>query len=154
MPSGRGLHAEVKQLCRYDRDLQQREGNQRDRESNVTHGLILSGSVVTGSNDLMCFLEHDSPIAGCNNLLAAGQRPMGTGSGSVKPSCGLLVTGELRIGTGKHAGAQISMLGGDVVCIAAVVRKADRILLVRQAPGHSLQGQWTVPWGAALLAAR
>jgi ADP-ribose pyrophosphatase YjhB (NUDIX family) len=33
------------------------------------------------------------------------------------------------------------------VCIAAVVRKADRILLVRQAPGHSLQGQWTVPWG-------
>jgi ADP-ribose pyrophosphatase YjhB (NUDIX family) len=34
-----------------------------------------------------------------------------------------------------------------VVCIAAVVRNADRILLVRQAPGHSLQGQWTVPWG-------
>jgi 8-oxo-dGTP diphosphatase len=33
------------------------------------------------------------------------------------------------------------------VCIAAVVRKVDRILLVRQAPGHSLQGQWTVPWG-------
>jgi 8-oxo-dGTP diphosphatase len=34
-----------------------------------------------------------------------------------------------------------------IICIAAVVRKADRILLVRQAPGHSLQGQWTVPWG-------
>jgi 8-oxo-dGTP diphosphatase len=34
-----------------------------------------------------------------------------------------------------------------VVCVAAVVRNADRILLVRQAPGHSLQGQWTVPWG-------
>jgi ADP-ribose pyrophosphatase YjhB (NUDIX family) len=34
-----------------------------------------------------------------------------------------------------------------IVCIAAVVRNADRILLVRQAPGHSLQGQWTVPWG-------
>ena len=33
------------------------------------------------------------------------------------------------------------------VCIAAVVRRADRILLVRQSPGHSLQGQWTVPWG-------
>jgi 8-oxo-dGTP diphosphatase len=34
-----------------------------------------------------------------------------------------------------------------VVCVAAVVRSADRILLVRQAPGHSLQGQWTIPWG-------
>jgi 8-oxo-dGTP diphosphatase len=34
-----------------------------------------------------------------------------------------------------------------VVCVAAVVRNADRILLVRQAPGHSLEGQWTVPWG-------
>ena len=34
-----------------------------------------------------------------------------------------------------------------VICIAAVVRNGDRILLVRQAPGHSLEGQWTVPWG-------
>ena len=34
-----------------------------------------------------------------------------------------------------------------IVCTAAVVRHADRILLVRQAPGHRLQGQWTVPWG-------
>jgi 8-oxo-dGTP diphosphatase len=34
-----------------------------------------------------------------------------------------------------------------VICIAAVVRNADRILLVRQSPGHSLEGQWTVPWG-------
>jgi len=34
-----------------------------------------------------------------------------------------------------------------VICVGAVVRKDDRVLLVRQAPGHSLQGQWTVPWG-------
>jgi ADP-ribose pyrophosphatase YjhB (NUDIX family) len=34
-----------------------------------------------------------------------------------------------------------------VVCVAALVRKGDSILLVRQASGHSLQGQWTVPWG-------
>lgn len=34
------------------------------------------------------------------------------------------------------------------VYVAAVVRQQDRILLVRQAAGHSLEGQWTVPWGA------
>jgi mutator protein MutT len=39
------------------------------------------------------------------------------------------------------------MTSQTVVCVAAVVTNGDRILLVRQAPGHSLQGQWTVPWG-------
>ena len=34
-----------------------------------------------------------------------------------------------------------------VVCVGAVVRNGDRILLVRQSEGHSLAGQWTVPWG-------
>jgi 8-oxo-dGTP diphosphatase len=34
-----------------------------------------------------------------------------------------------------------------VVCVGAVVCKADQVLLVRQAQGHSLQGQWTIPWG-------
>jgi mutator protein MutT len=34
-----------------------------------------------------------------------------------------------------------------VVCVGAVVRRADRILLVRQSAGHALAGQWTVPWG-------
>jgi ADP-ribose pyrophosphatase YjhB (NUDIX family) len=34
-----------------------------------------------------------------------------------------------------------------VVCVCALVRKDDRILLVRQATGHSLEGQWTLPWG-------
>lgn len=34
-----------------------------------------------------------------------------------------------------------------VVCVGAVVKRGDRILLVRQSKGHSLEGQWTVPWG-------
>ncbi len=34
-----------------------------------------------------------------------------------------------------------------IVCVGAVVTHDDRILLVRQAPGHSLAGQWTIPWG-------
>ena len=34
-----------------------------------------------------------------------------------------------------------------VVCVGAVVRKAHRILLVRQSPGHPLENQWTIPWG-------
>ncbi len=34
-----------------------------------------------------------------------------------------------------------------VVCVGAVVRRDERILLVRQSKGHSLEGQWTVPWG-------
>ena len=33
------------------------------------------------------------------------------------------------------------------VCVGSVVRRADTILLVRQSPGHSLEGLWTVPWG-------
>jgi 8-oxo-dGTP diphosphatase len=34
-----------------------------------------------------------------------------------------------------------------VICIGAVVLQADRVLLVRQASGHSLAGQWSIPWG-------
>jgi ADP-ribose pyrophosphatase YjhB (NUDIX family) len=34
-----------------------------------------------------------------------------------------------------------------VVCVGAVVIKEDKVLLVRQAAGHSLEGQWTIPWG-------
>jgi len=34
-----------------------------------------------------------------------------------------------------------------VVCVGAVVLRGDAALLVRQSPGHSLAGQWTVPWG-------
>jgi ADP-ribose pyrophosphatase YjhB (NUDIX family) len=34
-----------------------------------------------------------------------------------------------------------------VVCVGAVVTKGSRVLLVRQAAGHSLAGQWTIPWG-------
>jgi 8-oxo-dGTP diphosphatase len=31
--------------------------------------------------------------------------------------------------------------------VGAVVRRGDEVLLVRQAPGHALAGQWTIPWG-------
>ena len=34
-----------------------------------------------------------------------------------------------------------------VVCVGAVVHRARQVLLVRQSPGHSLEGQWTIPWG-------
>lgn len=34
-----------------------------------------------------------------------------------------------------------------VLCVGAVVLRTDRVLLVRQSPGHSLEGQWTIPWG-------
>ncbi len=34
-----------------------------------------------------------------------------------------------------------------VICVGAVVRRADEVLLVRQSAGHSLEGQWTIPWG-------
>ncbi len=34
-----------------------------------------------------------------------------------------------------------------VVCVGAVVLRGDKALLVRQAKGHSLEGQWTIPWG-------
>ena len=33
------------------------------------------------------------------------------------------------------------------VCVGAVVLHQDRVLLIRQAPGHSLAGQWSIPWG-------
>jgi ADP-ribose pyrophosphatase YjhB (NUDIX family) len=36
-----------------------------------------------------------------------------------------------------------------VVFVGAVVRRSDEILLVRQSPGHPLEGEWTVPWGRA-----
>jgi 8-oxo-dGTP diphosphatase len=34
-----------------------------------------------------------------------------------------------------------------VVCVGAVVRRREQVLLVRQSVGHPLEGQWTVPWG-------
>jgi len=33
------------------------------------------------------------------------------------------------------------------VCVGAVVLHEQRILFVRQATGHSLAGQWSIPWG-------
>jgi len=34
-----------------------------------------------------------------------------------------------------------------VLCVGAVVVDGPRVLLVRQSHGHSLAGQWTIPWG-------
>jgi ADP-ribose pyrophosphatase YjhB (NUDIX family) len=33
------------------------------------------------------------------------------------------------------------------VCVGAVVLQGNRALFVRQAKGHSLEGQWSIPWG-------
>jgi len=37
--------------------------------------------------------------------------------------------------------------GKMVVCVGTVVLRDDKVLLVRQAKGHSLEGQWSIPWG-------
>jgi ADP-ribose pyrophosphatase YjhB (NUDIX family) len=34
-----------------------------------------------------------------------------------------------------------------VVCVGSIVLRGQRALFVRQAPGHSLAGQWSIPWG-------
>ncbi|RLF30412.1 MAG: hypothetical protein DRN07_08655 [Thermoplasmata archaeon] len=34
-----------------------------------------------------------------------------------------------------------------VVCVGTVVLQGKRVLLIRQAKGHSLAGQWSIPWG-------
>ena len=38
-------------------------------------------------------------------------------------------------------------LSQHTICVGAVVRQGDRVLLVRQAKGHTLEGQWVIPWG-------
>ena len=34
------------------------------------------------------------------------------------------------------------------LCVGAVVVNENTVLFVRQSPGHSLAGQWSIPWGA------
>lgn len=34
-----------------------------------------------------------------------------------------------------------------IICVGAVVAKDNAVLAVRQSRGHSLEGQWTIPWG-------
>ena len=34
-----------------------------------------------------------------------------------------------------------------VVCVGTVVLQGNRALFVRQASGHPLEGQWSIPWG-------
>ena len=103
----RGLHASVRQLCRYDRDLHERQGKQQDRESNVTHGLILSGLVLLGATS--CSLEHNAPIAGYNNLQPTGQQPMSTGGDGGQRGRQQASTGERRISTGGFGGKHRAM---------------------------------------------
>jgi ADP-ribose pyrophosphatase YjhB (NUDIX family) len=33
-----------------------------------------------------------------------------------------------------------------VVCVGSVVVKDDQVLFIRQAAGHTLAGQWNIPW--------
>jgi hypothetical protein len=62
--------------------------------------------MVTGSDELLCFLEHNPPTAGYNNLLPTGQQPMGTGRRSEKWPAVLPITGEQRLDTGGRASGQ------------------------------------------------
>ena len=39
------------------------------------------------------------------------------------------------------------LMTSTAICVGAVVLMDDRVLLVRQAAGHELEGQWTIPWG-------
>jgi len=34
-----------------------------------------------------------------------------------------------------------------VVCVGAVVLQNEKVLFIHQAPGQSLEGQWSIPWG-------
>ncbi len=34
-----------------------------------------------------------------------------------------------------------------VVCVGTVVLRDEKVLFIRQAKGHSLAGQWSIPWG-------
>ena len=38
-----------------------------------------------------------------------------------------------------------------VICVGAIVLMDQRVLLVRQAKGHELEGQWTIPWGTVAV---
>lgn len=34
-----------------------------------------------------------------------------------------------------------------VICVGTIVLQGSRVLFIRQAGGHSLAGQWSIPWG-------
>lgn len=49
---------------------------------------------------------------------------------------------------GLPGGSQHPSMSSDfITCVGAVVSGADSLLAVRQAKGHPLEGQWTIPWG-------
>jgi ADP-ribose pyrophosphatase YjhB (NUDIX family) len=39
------------------------------------------------------------------------------------------------------------MVPRHILCVGTIVLRGDRCLLVRQAAGASLAGQWSIPWG-------
>ena len=43
--------------------------------------------------------------------------------------------------------AELTLMETPRAFVGTVVRRDREILLVRQSPGHPLEGQWTVPWG-------
>lgn len=44
-------------------------------------------------------------------------------------------------------GRKPSASSATVVCVGTVVLQGNRTLFVRQATGHPLEGQWSIPWG-------
>lgn len=48
---------------------------------------------------------------------------------------------------GEETGATPTWPPRMVVCVGSIVLRGQRALFVRQAPGHSLAGQWSIPWG-------
>ena len=42
---------------------------------------------------------------------------------------------------------QTDWLSKMTVCVGAVILQDKRVLFIRQAEGHSLAGQWSIPWG-------
>ena len=47
----------------------------------------------------------------------------------------------------EYKGAPSSWPPRRVICVGAVVLRGEKALLVRQAQGASLSGQWSIPWG-------
>ncbi|MDT8307666.1 MAG: NUDIX domain-containing protein [Anaerolineae bacterium] len=59
----------------------------------------------------------------------------------------IAVTGEACLGGNSMQEDKSTWPPRIVVCVGAVVRKQEKVLLVRQAEGHSLAGEWSIPWG-------
>ncbi|MEM8861476.1 MAG: NUDIX domain-containing protein [Chloroflexota bacterium] len=58
---------------------------------------------------------------------------------------------DMRLNENRFSAADLKLLEDwppkNVICVGALVIQDDRVLLVRQAKGTSLAGQWSTPWG-------